>query len=1126
MHCLRSILICAVLCLGLTIFLTSTATAQFKASIQGTVKDKSNAVIPGVQVTVTSLETGRKQQTLTGAEGFYRISGLAPGRYTMTFERYGFQKREIRDIFLGAEATQAVDTMLETGAVSETVTVTGENQQVLETENASVNKGITEVEIRRLPQFGRDPYELIRLTPGVFGDGSRSGNGNSAGLPNTTGPGGSSRSIFQTENQVPISANGQRLSANNFEIDGVSVNSLTWGGAAILTPNQESVKEVRVFSSTYSAESGRNSGAQIQVVTKNGTNELHGSGFFKYNDPDFNAFNRYGGANNAPPQRVEQLYRQFGGSLGGPILKQKLFYFLSYEGLRTGSTDFRDQFVETAQFRQLVVNQRPGGLTTGILQSPGVEPRIAEVIPRDCSIVGSQPCQIVPGGLDIGSPTGRLGQYVPGDQPAGGGLDGIPDIMFARMALPNRITGNQYNLRVDYNITSRDQLAVSSYVTQLRTLTSDSDGRSRPMGDILSKPVNPAVTLAYIRTFSPTLLNEARFNFARFGYDDINSNANVNFGIPRLEVEGFTFDRIRFGAPRSETTPGIFAENTYNLRDVVSKVLGSHALKFGGDIRWEQSNNQLAGGARPIYSFSGLWNLANDTPVFEGINADPRTGLPADAQRYFRTTDYSAFIQNDWKVRPDLVLNVGLRHEYFSPLTEERGQLGNLIFGPNGLGDSHVSTVDELFKPDRNNFAPRFGFAWNPQFANKAVLRGGFGVNFNRLPLAPFLNVRGNPPFFARYSLCCGTADSPFAGDQILYVLGANRTPFSYPVNPALAQGIDPVTGAPVGASVEIWGSGPENPNAYIYTYSLETQYSLPFQLTASVGYQGSSSHKLIRLVQQRFLYPVPADFFAYAVYFPTPDVNANYNAMNLRLSRRFAQGFQFDALYRWSKSIDTQSYEGPGFATNQTYPQDLRQERGPSDFDVRHNFVASALWDLPILRGRQDWIGRAFGGWQINTVLTAHSGFPWTPVIGQCVSTPGGPELCPSRPAVYFGGALSDSSDDAFIRPGGNFPGGGAQYFDTSKPGDRVPGIGRNVFRGPRYSSVDFSFIKETRLPGLGENAALEIRANFFNAFNLRNLAPFGFSTASTTVTDPNFGQPTSGLAGRVIELQARFSF
>jgi hypothetical protein len=211
---------------------------------------------------------------------------------------------------------------------------------------------------------------------------------------------------------------------------------------------------------------------------------------------------------------------------------------------------------------------------------------------------------------------------------------------------------------------------------------------------------------------------------------------------------------------------------------------------------------------------------------------------------------------------------------------------------------------------------------------------------------------------------------------------------------------------------------------------------------------------------------------------------------------------------------------------SSQTYPQDLRQERGPSDFDVQHHFVASALWDLPILGGRQDWIGKAFGGWQINAVLTAHSGFPWTPLIGECVSTPGGPELCPSRPVAYFGGALNDSSDDAFIRPGGNFPGGGAKYFDTSKPANRPPGIGRNVFRGPRYSGVDFSFVKQTKLPGLGENALLEVRANFFNAFNTRNLAPFGFFTPSTDVRNPDFGQATAGLAGRVVELQARFSF
>jgi hypothetical protein len=213
-----------------------------------------------------------------------------------------------------------------------------------------------------------------------------------------------------------------------------------------------------------------------------------------------------------------------------------------------------------------------------------------------------------------------------------------------------------------------------------------------------------------------------------------------------------------------------------------------------------------------------------------------------------------------------------LRYEYFTPLREKRGQLSNLILGPNGLSGARVALVDELFQPDRNNFAERIGFAWTPPLLdNKAVLRGGFGISYNRLPLAPLLNIRGNPPFFARYSLCCGNADSPFADGQIVYAFGADTTPFSYPVNPALAQGIDPATGAPVDGNVEIWGSGPENPNAYVYNYSLETQFSLPSRMTATVGYQGSVSHKLTRIVQQRFLYPAPADFFARAIFFSTP---------------------------------------------------------------------------------------------------------------------------------------------------------------------------------------------------------------------------------------------------------------
>jgi hypothetical protein len=271
----------------------------------------------------------------------------------------------------------------------------------------------------------------------------------------------------------------------------------------------------------------------------------------------------------------------------------------------------------------------------------------------------------------------------------------------------------------------------------------------------------------------------------------------------------------------------------------------------------------------------------------------------------------------------------------------------------------------------------------------------------------------------------------------------------------------------------------------------------------------------------------IPADFFAFAVYIPTPDVNANYNAMNARLTRRFSHGFSFDALYRWAKSIDTLSNEGPGAVTNQTFPQDLSQERGPSDYDVRHHFVVSGLWDLPFLRNRRDFAGKAFGGWQINGILTAHTGFPWTPHTGQCVRAPGSQDfICPSRPPHYFGGALDDTDNEAFIRPGGNFPGGGLKFFDPNNPqGTLLPGIGRNSFRGPRYFAVDATLGKRFGLPSaLGEGTFLEVKANFFNLFNTLNLVPFGFFSPNNDSAD--FGRASGALAGRVVEFQARFNF
>jgi hypothetical protein len=1137
------------------LFAVGTANAQFKAGIQGTVTDTAGGLVPEAKVTLVNTETGKTQETTASSEGFYRLSGLAPAKYKLTVEKTGYKTKVFDDVAVNAEAVQGIDVALEPGEVSATVTVTQETAQTLETENANVDKAITTQEVRSLPQFGRDPYELARLTPGVFGDAARGGTGGAVSLPNTAGPGGSNRSIFQTENQPQISANGQRITSNNYQIDGTSVNSLTNGGAAVITPNQESVKEVRVIANVYSAEYGRNSGAQVLTVSQNGTNDFHGSLFLKNNSPGLNAVNKYGGPNGAPGIRVNQHLNQFGGSIGGPLVlprfgeggrstwygKNRAFFFFSYEGLHSSNTDTINAFIETAQFRQAVISARPNSIAARILGSSGIAPRVISAIPVTCAFAGfGGNCQQLPGGLDIGRIAGAQGQYISFADLSGGGPDGIPDIQFAQLAVPTTSRGNQFNPRIDVNLTKNDTLTFSSYISRFKGTGADTAGRSRPMGDITTAPQNLFGMLTWARTISSNKTNEARFNATRFSFDEVISSAQTNFGIPRIEIETLPFDRLRFGAPREETTPGIFSENTFEFRDTFRWVRGNQAWSFGGERRWEQDNNDLSGGSRPLFSFAGLFNFANDAPLFYRINADPRTGGPAQSKRNFRSSTDALFVQDDWKYRPNLTLNMGLRWEYFAPLTEKNGVLSNFILGPAGqeLTGGSIAVVKSLYPADRNNFAPRLGFAYSPNFGesfhgllneNKLVLRGGFGIAYNRIPLLEFANTRGNPPFFARYAICCGTSASdfstPFNGGQILYALGADNSPFSYPTNPALrltfnSRGIPNLAN---GAEVEIYGAPAKVPTPYVYTYSLEGQYSLPAKLVAEVGYQGSQSRKLVRLVNQRFFFTDPGIFSN--ILFPTPDTNASYNALIARLTRRFASGFQFDAIYRFAKSTDVVSYEGPTASTNPTYPLDVRQEVGPSDYDVRHNFVASGLWELPIFRHRKDTVGDLLGGWQISGILTAHTGFPWTPVINKDVSTRG-PSINPGRPVAYFGGAGNDTSNNAFIT-GSNFPGGGAAFFSTAAPAGQLPGIGRNSFRGPHYFDVDMAVSKKFGLSHLlGEGRFFEVKANFFNVFNLLNLQPFNFNTPSTQVENALFGRAERGLAGRVIEIQGRLNF
>jgi hypothetical protein len=438
----------AVLLASILFFLTSSALAQYGASLEGTVTDKSGAVVSGATVTITDEATGVSRNTVAGASGFYRIAGLPPGRYKVEVEGASFKKSTKTGVEVVAEAASAANIVLETGSTSESVTVIA-GAEGLETESANIGGTISSRQVVDLPTFGRDPYTLLRVTPGVFADASRQGNGNSLTLPQQVGPGGSNSQIFQTENQVQAIANGQRVSANNYTLDGVSINSLEWGGAAVIDANAESVQEISVVATSYSAQDGRNSGAQVKVISKSGTNNLHGSAFFKYNGQNLNAFNKFYGPTNVPlstqtcergtssqftlvasncPDRADQKYNDYAGSIGGPIIKNRLFFFFSYEGIRLKNTvPVHGVTLETPAFEQYVVTHNPGSIGAQLFGTPGITPRISNVSSTtDC-------CSLIPG-YGIGR------WYVPGigpQQATGNGPDGTPDWGVFDLTVPN-----------------------------------------------------------------------------------------------------------------------------------------------------------------------------------------------------------------------------------------------------------------------------------------------------------------------------------------------------------------------------------------------------------------------------------------------------------------------------------------------------------------------------------------------------------------------------------------------------------------------------------------------------------------------------------------------------------------
>lgn len=1161
----------------------ATAFAQFGASLNGTVQDSTGAVIPGATVTLTN--TGNQQvRTATSSDGgAYNFGELAPGLYNVVATAPNFKTATLTNIQV-SDGPRAANITLDTSGTSTTVDVSASDQTVLQTSDASIGNTMNSETIQRLPAIGGDVYELLRTAPGITGDASRSGAGTANFLPNGAGPGQSNSGIFQTENQIQISAAGQSVGANNYMIDGVSVNSLGQAGAAVVTPNQESVAQITVLSTSYSAEDGRNSGAQIKVVTKSGSNTLHGSLYFRYDEPGLNAYSKSfsvaGTPQAAPVLRVNNKVRDYAGSLGGPIIKDKLFLFASYEGFKVSNNSSINQYIETPQFDAAIAAQRNGTVTGSIIGSTGVAPRVLSVLTPTCSYYTSNnlPCAVANGGLDVGSfgPASQNGKYFnqnncknptdpacvagfavgTGGFQTGAGLDGVPDLEYAQILDATHSHAQQFNGRVDYFFTPRDQFAASFYITKLDQLGPSGAAGNRPQSDIPQKPLSTAATVIYIHTFNSTLLNEARANFTRFFDNQIQDAASVgvDFGVPYINIQNLpTSPNVQYGVTQAPTSPGIFAENTYEVRDAVTKTLGSRTVKAGAEFRVEQDNNNLGGNSRPVYAFQGLFNFANNAPIYEGITANPLTGGPANTARYLRSHTIGVFVQHDWKVAPNFTINTGVRYEYFEPI-HNKGQMLNLpVLGPPGmeLSGATLTPHNHFYNSDFTGVTPKIGFAWSPDmFKGKTVIRGGVARAMNRINFSLFDPAVEDGPGFFNYGICCGTAlndfASPFAGGQIQYSIGTSNSPTSFAANPALKTPI--VNNLPVGIQIEVYGSPARIKIPYAYVYSLETQTQLKDNLVFTIGFQGSEAHHLTRLVNQNFLFSTTNSPFT-AAYFTQTDSNSNYAALNVRLSKTMRHGYQFDINYAYSKSLDQVSNgTGADALANQTNPAFNSTEWGPSDYDDRHRVNISGLWTIPGTHGDNLALKTLTNGWQINGIYTFHTGFPFTPVTYNINSNPylqNAGTISPVRPYGYAGGFASSCSNSNYIT--GNDVKNARFVITlpvdpaTGKPVTYKPGIGRNSFSGPCYTDTDLSLAREQKVTLMDHPINFRFQANLFNAFNQLNLNPFNNGNAGgpaqivgiaqpdgTVLADPNsqFGKPTGADAGRTIEFFARISF
>ena len=935
-----------------SIFSWSLLFAQIdRANLNGTVTDVSGAVVPVAAVEVVSQETGLKRQTVTGSSGTFTITGLPIGTYDLSVAHPGFQTNNVRAIALSVGQTRTVDVKLDVIGVSASVEVQARSE-ALEKSDAQIGTVIETRQLRDIPVNGRNWATLMTLAPGAINVG-----------------GGS---------QTSIRFVGRSRDDNNYTFDGIDATGVQEQGQkadARLNISLESIAEFRVNSAVYTAEGGSSGGGQVNAVSKTGTNQFHGGAFDFLRNDVLDARSPFD-PSTIPPFRMNQ----FGGSLGGPVVRNRSFFFVNYEGIRQSLGQSLIGFVPSALFR-----------SRAVATSPSLKPLIDA--------------------------------YPAGQTPIDANIDQIS------FQGSNRVREDSGLIRFDHQFTPKTSLFARYNIDDAFI-----DKPNGPLGSRDTTAIRPSnLAVQVMHTFSPTVINEikAGMNRSAFHHPTVGQVPAV------VTVPDFS--------DLSANALDVEVGTTFSIIDNLTVIRGRHTFKLGEDIRRIRLNNSGNAIDYATVSYNSLDDYLHN--VVDSVGVDGALGIGG-----MRRTLWMGYGQDEFKVRPNLTLNLGLRYEYYTVVREVKDRVAIIdVLGCHGFCPAGTP----MYAPDRNNFAPRLGLAWSPQaFKGKTVIRTGFGIYYGANQNDDFSDPHESTA--PRYSL--SSADVPN---------------LSYPITPFLSR-------------LQAEGASPKGidrlrRDLYYENWDFQIQQQLPHSFVGVVGYVGSEGHRLFDSRADNRIDPVTkkrplSDFGQFGV--KHNDGNSNFHALQMSLKRSFANGFLWQTQYMWSHAI-TDGSVGAGESVSIQNASCRACDRSNSPYDVRHTSTSNWVYQLPFGRGRSylhdgGIAAGIFGGWELSGIFTASTGRPVNITISRSASVMPDGVSSNQRPDLVPG--VSIYSQNQTI----------TNWFNRAAFKAPAPGTwgnaGRFLGRGPGYYEVDSALEKRTPL---AEHANLSFRAEAFNLFN-----------------------------------------